>query len=809
MDLVQKQIEMEEEARALHRQGWLDNIREALASGRAGSVPMLQRMMAEAYPTVEAAMDKIMNETTRGFGAQYRGYMRELGVRTCASLALGMAVSGAAAEQQATILLKDMGKALMAEVTYNRAAKAGAKQAAYMEKVARDVRRSKSKSANHIYHKARASAANVGVGMELLPQQALITIGKLMMRCVEPTGLITTARVGGNRGMRGTAHFHLHDDVLVAMNDWINLPRSDGMCYPPMIVPPTQISRDGLSGMWQSPGQAAMYTAISRLRHRDYRKMGVDPLPVIEPLMMLSSVPFRVNPMVLEFLLRNRTGVMNLPAEPVKPKLPFTIPAGITIAQYVSKFPEEMQARMDAELTEYKVRTRLYYGELRKFSSKMVALNAAINEAAKYAEFERVYLPTYADTRGRCYYASNLNPQGIDAVRALLELAEPVPLGKEGMFWLKVHIANCFGYDSTDFSDRAAYVDKMLPRLREACRLPEAYDSFWAEADSPLCAWAAASDLLRALDSGNPEAYPSRVVTQWDATCSGLQHLSAMLRDEVGGAAVNLIDHVGRKADIYIKTATAALEALQRDEAVNPTQMGSWLVSLGVQRAMAKKPVMTYVYGATRHGMVDYYCLYLRENHIKLPQGKSLLECAQYIAEYMWAAIPRVVPKAAELMAWLQAIAYEAASMGEYVEWEAPSGLRVPNLYAASKDTIMKLQLMGIHGIKVREYLDKPDARKCAAAIAPNFVHSMDASHMMKVLWEMWNNGVYMVSIHDSFGCAAAHAGLMHKVIRQKFVEMYEQCDPIQQLALAYNREAPERGNLDLQLVNSSSKFFC
>ena len=73
----------------------------------------------------------------------------------------------------------------------------------------------------------------------------------------------------------------------------------------------------------------------------------------------------------------------------------------------------------------------------------------------------------------------------------------------------------------------------------------------------------------------------------------------------------------------------------------------------------------------------------------------------------------------------------------------------------------------------------------------------------------MWNNGVYMVSIHDSFGCAAAHAGLMHKVIRGKFVEMYEQNDPIQQLAIAYNRVAPERGSLDIQLVKKSSKFFC
>ena len=119
------------------------------------------------------------------------------------------------------------------------------------------------------------------------------------------------------------------------------------------------------------------------------------------------------------------------------------------------------------------------------------------------------------------------------------------------------------------------------------------------------------------------------------------------------------------------------------------------------------------------------------------------------------------------------------------------------------------LYLMKVHAIVLREYIDKPDGRKCAAAIAPNFVHAMDASHMMKVLWEMWNNGVYMVSIHDSFGVAAAHAGLLHKVIREKFVQMYEECDPIQQLASAYNREAPARGNLDIQLVKKSSKFFC
>ncbi|QHR65310.1 RNA polymerase [Escherichia phage altidsur] len=810
MDLLAEQIRLEEEARARHREGWLDNIKEAMASGRAGSVPLLQRMMVEAYPLVEAAMQETLNETTRGYGAQYRTYMREIGTKACASLALSMAVSGAASEQAVLSLLKSMGKALMAEVVYLRAKQTGPQQAAYMERVKQDVKKSRSKSANHVYNKARASAANVGVEIDVLPQRALITIGKLMMKCVEPTGLVATIRVGGNQRQRGTAHFALHEDVLATMNDWLDMPRADGMCCPPLIIPPKQIAPNGRSGMWHSDGQAAMYRVMSRMNHKGYRALNVDPTPVIEPCMMLSSVPYRINPMVLEFLRTNRTGVMGLPVPPREPKLPFTIPAGVSFAQYISKFPPEMQQQMDAEAHEYKVKTRLYYNELRKFTSQMLALNGAVKEAERYAHYDRVYLPTYADTRGRIYYSSTLNPQSIDAVRALLELAEPVALGSEGLFWLKVHVANCFGYDATDFEDRAAWTDKTLPRLREACRLPEAFDSFWSEADSPISAWAASVELIRAIDSGNPAAYPCRVVTQWDATCSGLQHLSAMLRDEVGGAAVNLIDSVGRKADIYLKTAAAAMQALEESEAAAPTQMGTWLVSIGIVRAMAKKPVMTYVYGATRHGMVDYYCLYLRENRVKLPDGKSLLECAQFIAEFMWNAIPRVVPKAAELMAWLQAIAVEAAANGEYVEIIAPSGLRVVNLYQASKETMLNnINLMGIHSIKLREYLDKPDSRKCAAAIAPNFVHAMDASHMMKVLWEMWNNGVYMVSIHDSFGVAAAHAGLLHKVIREKFVQMYEQHDPIQQLAVRYNAVAPERGNLDIQLVKQSSKFFC
>lgn len=809
MDLLAEQIRLEEEARARHRTGWLDNIRTAMNEGRAGSVPILHRMMVKAFPQVEQAMLAVMNDQSRGYGAQYRTYLRELGANACASLALSMAVSGAAAEQTVVATLKGMGQAVVAEVIYKRAAAAGAVQAAYMDRVRLDNRERKSKDPKHIVAKVRKSAQNVGEAPDSLPQRAYITIGKLLMQCVACTGLVVTERRGGSSRMGGMAHFVLHEDVLCTVNDWIELPNVDGGCYPPLIVPPAQIAPDGRSGMWHSPGQNAMYRVISRMNRREYRALNIDPTPVIEPCMELSSVPYRINPMVLEFLQRNRTGVLGLPVAPIEPKMPFTVPEHLTFAQHIARFPEEIRIRMDAEAHEYKVKKRIYHTQLRKFTSQMMALTNAVNEAHRYAVYDRIYLPTYADTRGRIYYSSSLNPQGIDAIRALLELADPVPLGKDGLFWLKVHVANCFGYDATDFDDRAAWTDKTLQRLREACRIPEAYDSFWSEADSPISAWAAAVELIRAIDSGHPESYPCRVVTQWDATCSGLQHLSAMLRDAVGGAAVNLIDSLKRKADIYLKVAGAALDSLKRVEEHNPTLMGAWLLKCGIQRAWAKKPVMTYVYGATKHGMIDYYCILLREERIPLPPGKKLIECATYIASIMWEAIPQVVPKAAELMAWLQSVAVSEAQAGRYVRIRAPSGLEFVNIYEGTKRGTVSLNLMGVHQIQIWEPTGKPDARKCAASFPPNFVHACDASHMMRVLWALWNEGIYMVSIHDSFGCAAAYAGRMHEIIRDQFVKMYEQYDPIEELARAYNLTAPDKGELDITCVRNSSKFFC
>jgi DNA-directed RNA polymerase len=50
-----------------------------------------------------------------------------------------------------------------------------------------------------------------------------------------------------------------------------------------------------------------------------------------------------------------------------------------------------------------------------------------------------IYFPHNMDFRGRVYpIPPHLNHMGADINRGLLEFAEGKPLGKEGLFWLKV-----------------------------------------------------------------------------------------------------------------------------------------------------------------------------------------------------------------------------------------------------------------------------------------------------------------------------------------------------------------------------------
>ena len=106
--------------------------------------------------------------------------------------------------------------------------------------------------------------------------------------------------------------------------------------------------------------------------------------------------------------------------------------------------------------------------------------------------------------------------------------------------------------------------------------------------------------------------------------------------------------------------------------------------------------------------------------------------------------------------------------------------------------------------------------KEMVSGIAPNFVHSLDASHMLATINAMWDDGLHNFSmIHDSYGCHACDVDSMQRHIREQFVRMYTLFDSSTLMAERMAEKTglepvlpPENGELDINLVLEAPYFF-
>jgi len=124
---------------------------------------------------------------------------------------------------------------------------------------------------------------------------------------------------------------------------------------------------------------------------------------------------------------------------------------------------------------------------------------------------------------------------------------------------------------------------------------------------------------------------------------------------------------------------------------------------------------------------------------------------------------------------------------------------------------------------KSDEDTPNPDKQRSRNGIAPNFVHSMDASHLQLTVNAAYEHGIHhFAMIHDSFGCHASDASDLAAILRDTFVKMYQyydladfRDDIVSQLEesgvpeLVHELpELPEKGDLDLDVIRDSLYFF-
>jgi DNA-directed RNA polymerase len=458
-------------------------------------------------------------------------------------------------------------------------------------------------------------------------------------------------------------------------------------------------------------------------------------------------------------------------------------------------------------LYNWKIEKKRVLTQDRVRKGKMIMLAQAMNLARKVDDIYFVY---NCDFRGRIYCATTaLSPQGPDPIKSLLKFTKGKPMGESGLFWLAVNIANKYGHDKVDYEDRVAWVEDNKRAIEAVANDPlgEGY-SFAVEADKPFQFIAACMEWRDADYGNNPEAV-GHLPIGLDGSCNGLQHYSALLRDSIGGRQTNLTPS-DVPADIYQAVADVTVRKLTALGNLGPSRASKWL-HVGVNRKTAKRPVMTLPYGSTQQSARKYINEYVHDNIIKF--GCDEMEAwnyAMYLTPHLWASIGEVVVAASEGMKWLMSASKKVAASGNLVKWITPIGFPVMQTYRSYDYITVETQISGRLQLKVHGAEAGVNPYKQSNGIAPNYVHSMDSTHMVMTINAMPE--VDLAMIHDDFGTHAADTEKLFRTIRETFVTLYDDKDHLKDWAEQQGdyefKDRPEMGDLDIKQVLNSEFFF-
>jgi DNA-directed RNA polymerase len=831
-DLMSLQVKLEEEMTDRGMEKYLRDVSKAKQATREDGTAYGQAILASKIDTLAEAIRKWIEETSIGrAGNRALAFqkVRDMEPGTLAFLTLKNVLAGVSSVRTLQFVGVTIGTAVEDELRFSKVRQE--ERMAY-ESLVRGAKKRSSYHYKHMYAVRQADRVDtwqrwtrverLHVGLKLLD---------LLMNSIALVE-ITHQKVDKDQSVKYVRAMPETLEWIEKKNSVTSLLRP---VYEPMVVQP----RD-----WTSPFDGGYLSSnikplkLVKTKNRAYldELKNVEMPIVYEAINALQRTPWQINSQVLKVmseLWENGSTLAGLPSR-----------MGVEMPPR----PHDIDTNEDVK-KEYRIAAAKAHMQNLSLTGKRIAFNISLNIAKRYEKFRRIFFPYQMDFRGRIYAVPHLNPQGADPQKALLRFANGKPLGPEGWKWLAVHGANVAGNDKVSFEERVNWV---LDNEEEICSIADnPFDNRgWCtelagvEIDKPWQFLAFCFEWKGYCEHGDD--FVSKIPVAMDGSCSGIQHFSAMLKDERGGAAVNLVPS-DIPQDVYKQVADKVIEMVN-DDLVNGTEdelahnsMGvaylkegsktlarQW-TEFGITRKTTKRSVMTLAYGSKEYGFKEQLMediitparLEAQKAGLPFPFSRDGYAAAQYMAKRIWLSVNQTLVKASEAMKWLQSVASLATSEELPVRWTTPIGFPVVQAYQDVEDRRIKTAISGhILKLTMKEDKDRLDRRKQTQGIAPNFVHSCDAAHLMLTVVRASQEGIHNFSmIHDSFGTTAGDAENMFYIVRKTFVEVYETVDvlgdfanEIREQLSEKNREQmppmPESGTLDVSAVIHSRYCF-
>ena len=433
----------------------------------------------------------------------------------------------------------------------------------------------------------------------------------------------------------------------------------------------------------------------------------------------------------------------------------------------------------------------------------------------------------------------HLSHIGSDLSRGLLEFAEGRPLGPDGLYWLKVQFSNMCGNDKCSLDDRVAFADRHLKEIRASAEDPFAAGAFWRSADESWQCLATCMEITAALDSPDHSKFISHLPVQQDGSCNGSQHYAALGGDVEGAQQVNLApspvpqDIYGTVAKIVSREIDKDIEKFEKTSNSSDDLLVERVAKLlqgRISRKIVKQPVMTNIYGVTLYGAKKQIEARLKEFSL-IPADDEILmrKAREYLTHKVFGALDELFVKARQIQAWLEYCATEicrsvplpvAERYGynpklngikdddsrivemrkksastwnpckEYsqkndleltdrfpqtpVTWTTPLSFRVLQPYLKSSSVQLRTVLQ-LCSLQQSTIFDAVDVSKQVAAFPPNFIHSLDATHMFRTALNCFKSEITFASVHDCFWTHSGTVSEMNKILREEFVAMHNE----------------------------------
>ncbi len=667
-----------------------------------------------------------------------------------------------------------------------------------------DLDRRMSKDETHRLRVFKMQAKANGIDFPEWGSAGITQAGAYLLNQLERLGMVTSQHVatGGARARQGI-EIRICPDVVDLIETVKEMTRETMPYFLPCIEQPidwTAIDEGG----WHTDEMRRMQPFAVAARGA-WSEVGAADIAIpLKAINTLQGVRWQVHSRMLETV---KLVAQHYDMEEILSQAELPAPDRPDFLEQVSK-KEDMNEQQLGMFTQWKRDRREWHTEVKLRSTKASRFSTALRVADEFVGFPVIHFVYFADFRGRMYaQTTGIGPQGSDLQKALIRFADGKALDSiEAERWFMINGANKWGHDKVSLDERVQWVKDRSKLIQDFAKAPIDHPG-WMEADKPLQFLSWCQEYADWIAS--PNTFVSHLPVGMDGTCNGLQNFSAMLRDEVGGAATNLLPGPVPK-DIYQQVADTVSHLLRKAGADEAGYRDLWLKH-GINRTLVKRSVMTKPYGSTRFSSANFIVEdYLRPGKAPEFPKEEYAKAATYLSHYVWDAINEVVIKASEAMDWLQRAASKIIGDGkEDICWVTPSGFPVVQRYQRVKSHRIRTTLCGNAFLRLGIEQEDADKAKHRNGIAPNFIHSYDAAHLQLATAAAGAEGMALAMIHDDYGTHAADAPRLARIIRETFVAMYESISPLEALAASYDLSPPPQpGTLPLREVLNSTYFF-